>query len=251
MNINDFMCNIPIYIIHLPDSIDRKNHISNTFKDYQNIKIVDAVDGRKSDNFKNNYNITYTSSISYTDPLIAVICSHAKAIKLAYMSNEEKVCVFEDDVHTDLISTCSFNLNDICNLQNDWDAIQLFYTYGNASIIDVMHNHYLENGVALVKRDINYSGTCYIINRKGMKKFLDNVVLVNDDMNTFTIKHNIIDPEAIIFEYINTYIINRQLFYYYFPTMTFDCYTMSDSNSKIACQDIHYITQRKLRIFYS
>ena len=55
MNLNEFMCNIPIYIIHLPDSVDRKEHLLNTFKDYKNSKIIDAVDGRDPINFIGNY----------------------------------------------------------------------------------------------------------------------------------------------------------------------------------------------------
>ena len=251
MNLNEFMCNIPIYIIHLPDSVDRKEHLLNTFKDYKNSKIIDAVDGRDPINFIGNYRIEYTSSISFTTPLLAVICSHAKAIKMAYMANEENVCIFEDDVHTDLISTCSFTLNDICQLNNDWDAIQLFYTNHNTSIIDTMHKDYIDNGLNLVKRYSNYSGTCYIINRKGMKNFLENVINVNDEMNTFSIKNPIIDPEDTILKYINTYIINRQVFYYFFETMTFESYTSSHPSNKHECQTIHFLTQQKLKSLYA
>jgi len=249
MNLNEFMCNIPIYIIHLPDSVDRQLHLATAFRDYH-IHIIDAVDGRNSALF-NKYNISYTSSISLSDPLLAVICSHAKAIKSAYKSNTEYACIFEDDVHTDLIPTCTFTLHDICMLNSEWEAIQLFYTTADTCIIDNMHTNYVENGLSLIKRGANYSGTCYIINRKGMKNFLENVITVNDEMNTFSIKHPVIDPEDTILKYINTYIVNRQIFYYYFPTMTFESYTPSNPTSKHECQIIHFLTQQKLHSLYT
>jgi GR25 family glycosyltransferase involved in LPS biosynthesis len=46
MNLSEFMCGIPVYIINLPDSVDRQQHIQKEFKDYKNIKFIEAVDGR-------------------------------------------------------------------------------------------------------------------------------------------------------------------------------------------------------------
>lgn len=250
MNIHDFMCNIPILIINLPDSIDRKNNILKEFKDYKNIQFIDAVDGRQKD-FNNKYNIKYTSNYDLSNPLIAVVCSHAKAIKYAFDNNYDRVCVFEDDVHTDLIKSCNFNLNDICNLNNDWDAIQLFYTSGNLNLLDETYIDFKNNNLALIRRNDNHSGTCYIINRKGIENLLTHIITVNDNYTDFNIKYPIIDPEHIILGHINTYIVNRQVFFYYFETMSYDTYTNNNPNDKINVQDIHKKTAEKLLTYYS
>ena len=252
MDIKTFMCDIPIYIINLKDSIERRNNVENEFSNYNyNIKFIEAIDGRNSVEFKNKYNVEYTSYSNYSDATIAVICSHVKAIKLAYDNNLSKVCIFEDDVHIDLINKCNFTMNDICNLNNNWEAIQLFYTSGDISILDRHHNNFIENGLKLLPREYFHSGTCYIINRKGMENILNNIVIVDDSMTKFIIKHKIFDPENTILAHINSYIINRQVFYYYFSTMTYDCYLNDINNDKINCQRIHLITKQKLLEFYS
>ena len=250
--LSSFFANIPIYIINLNDSIDRKTHILNEFKDYSsNIHFIEAVDGRDPEYFNNNYIIKYETDIDFTTALIAVICSHAKAIYKAYHSGLDKVCIFEDDVHLDLIYNCKFTLDDVCKLNNDWETIQLFY----AQNIEDNHNDYLNNGLRLIKRDseLNYSGTCYIINRNGMEKFLNNVI-ITDGTKNFNIIPKIIDPEAIVFNYINSYIINRILFYYWFNSMTFNNYLITDvinNTTKIGCQQLHLNIKNKLLELYT
>lgn len=250
MKLNEFMCDIPVYIINLPDSIDRKNSVLKEFDGYNNIHFIEAVDGRKSD-FNEKYIIKYNSKNDLSNTVIAVICSHAKAIKSAFDKNYDRVCIFEDDVHTDLIKTCNFNLNNICNLNQDWEAIQLFYTSGRLALLDETYNHFKINGLTLLKRNIEQSGTCYIINRNGMEYFLNNVININDNYTEFNIKNEIIDPEYSILGHINSYIINRQVFYYYFETMTYEYYTNDNSNHKNECQSIHKKTVNKLQSFYS
>lgn len=251
MILSDFMCNIPVYIINLHDSIDRKNNIIEEFKGYNNITFIEAIDGRNNDLFKNKYNINYTSSLNLSSAIIAVICSHIKAIKIAYDNNLDKVCIFEDDVHTDLIQMCNFTLNDICNLNNDWEAIQLFGTSGNLYVLTDLYNDYKKYGLRLLRRNLNYSGTCYIINKKGMENLLNNYVSIDKTMTNFYFKNTIIDPEDIILGNIDTYIINRLVFYYYFPTMTFDNYFNDiDNKDKIKCQDVQLLTKNILQKYY-
>lgn len=178
MSLKNFFNNIPIYIIHLEDSHDRKEHILNEFKDFKSdIEFISAVDGRDSNYFYNNYIVHYTSHLNYTTGLIAVICSHAKAIHKAYQAGLNKVCIFEDDVHLELIKNVNFNLNDICNLNDDYEAIQLFYS----DKIEKNFYDYIKNGLKLIKRDFNYSGTAYIINRIGMEKILNSVINTNGE----------------------------------------------------------------------
>jgi hypothetical protein len=250
MKLNDFMCNIPILVINLPDSVDRRNNIYREFQGYSNITFIEAVDGRTSD-FNQKHKISYKSKYNPSNPLIAVICSHSKAIKYAFDNNYDKVCIFEDDVHTDLIKNCNFNLDEICILNQDWEAIQLFHTSGRLALLDETYNHYKTNGLSLIDRNIHHSGTCYIINKKGIINFLNNIVNVNEDYTEFNIKNEIIDPEYSILGHIKSYIVNRQVFYYYFETMTYDSYENDGKNHKIECQHIHKETVNKLLSFYS
>src|SRR5437016_1942429 len=101
MKLSDFLCEVPVYIINLSDSVDRRNHVLNEFKGYDHLQLIEAIDGRDPHIFKQKYQIKYSSPHKYTTALIAVVCSHIKAIKMAYDNKLEKVCVFEDDVHTD------------------------------------------------------------------------------------------------------------------------------------------------------
>jgi len=249
---NNFFCNIPIYIINLEDSFDRKKHILNEFKNYDaNIEFISAIDGRKSENFYYNYKVNYNSEFNFSTSLIAVICSHIKAIYKAYNSNLEKVCILEDDVHLDLLSNVNFNLNEICNINNDWEAIQIFYVKSMDYETDIKNNYndYINNGLRLTKRDCNYSGTSYIINRTGMEKILNSIVITNGE-NIFNFIPNIIDPEDLILNYINSYIINRQLVFYYFNTMTFTNYDKNNIDDKKNCQEIHLKVKNLLLELY-
>lgn len=247
MSSKNFFGNIPIYIINLEDSYNRKEHILNEFKDFEeNIEFISAVDGRDSNYFYDNYTVDYNSKLNLTTCLIAVICSHAKAIHKAYQLGLNKVCIFEDDVHLDLIKNIDFNLDDICNLNNDYEAIQLFYTEN----IKINFDDYIKNGLKLIKRDINYSGSAYIINRIGMEKFLNSVINTNGE-NFFKIIPSIIDPEDIIFNHINTYIINHPIVFYYFNSMTFYNYTTDNLNDKENCQLIHLRTKNLLLELYT
>jgi len=172
---------------------------------------------------------------------------------LAYEKGEEKICVFEDDVHTDLInSKCNFTLGDVCNLKDDWECIQLFYISNTQyeQHMKLMYENYKNNGIQLFTRTPGLSGTCYIINRKGMKNILNNVVDVSENFTCFKFKKHIRDPEDLIFNYIKTYYINRQLFYYYFQTMTFDSY-IDNNNMKKEAQLIHLNTKNILTNLYT
>lgn len=65
-------------------------------KDYKYAHRIEAVDGRNTEYFNNNYDVNYIKSKNFTTALIAVICSHAKAIKTAENLNHEIACVLED-----------------------------------------------------------------------------------------------------------------------------------------------------------
>lgn len=251
MDLNTFFCNIPVYVINLKSSSDRRESVINEFKNYKNVFFIDAIDGRKND-FSELYKIFITCDIKINNPTLAVICSHIKAIKKAYDENLEYVCIFEDDVHTDLIKTCNFTLKDICNLNNEWEAIQLFYTSAQyENLLCQSHNDYLNNGLRLLKRENTHSGTCYILNKKGINNFINNNILYNRDLTHIIIKNKIVDPEHAILGHLNSFIINRQVMYYYFDKGTFDSYTDTPTDSKNYCQLIHLKSKEILCNLYA
>jgi len=217
------------------------------FKGFTNIEFIDAIDGRNENEFNNNYKVNYSSDYNFTKSTIAVICSHIKSIYTAYHNNLEKVCIFEDDVHTDLIKCANFTLLDICNLNNNWEIIQLFYV----NRLEKHTNDFFKNGLRLIRRNGQYLGTCYIINKKGMEKILSHVVTTNGT-NYFNIIPKIINPEDIIFNYILSYVINRQVFYYWCDIPTFDKYIYNDEHySKVDSQNVCFIAKNKLLNIYA
>lgn len=248
INTFSFFNNIPIYIINLLDSTERKNDIVNKFNGYKNIKFIEAVDGRNSEIFNKKYKVSYKTPLNFNTATIAVICSHAKAIQTAYNNNLETVCIFEDDVNIELTNKCNFTINDVYKNNNIWDIIQLYYTTN----LDINNNHFIKNGIGLIDRDnINYPGSCYIINRKGMKKFLENVVLISNDIS-FNILPVFNDPEELLFAYLNSFMINRPFVYYYSLNLTFDNYFIYHDTSKTdICQVAQLNAKNKLISLYN
>jgi GR25 family glycosyltransferase involved in LPS biosynthesis len=244
--ISNVFKDIPIYWINLNDSIDRKNKMTQQLSDYNYNYRIEAVDGRDKEYFNKNYNIKYTTNVKFNTSLIAVICSHMKAIKTGYDSNYKMICVFEDDTNFDMIKYYPHTIEDIVNIAPlDWDIIQLYYTTTLAEKL----NNYLIKGLAVYKRDLNYSGTCYLINRKGMEKILNNVVETNGT-NIFNIKKPIIDPENIVFSSLNSYVVNLPFIYYYDDESTFDSYIENGVDFKNHCNRIQKNSKDYLIDFY-
>ena len=224
--VDKFFDNIPVYVINLDDSNVRRDNIKTQFDGYDNLHFVEAIDGRNAEKFKKEYNVTYVTTINYTTAVIAVICSHAKAIKQAFDNGNEMACIFEDDVKLDLLDKCTFSLRDIIKINNEWDAIQLYYSNN----LEKNHRDYEKNGIALLKRTSSYFGTCYIINRNGMRKMLKNV-FDTDGAKNFVINIKINNPEDVVLAHINTYIINRPCVYYLgCDTITFPLYIADKKN---------------------
>lgn len=235
---------IPIYWINLHDSTKRYDNMIKEFGDYNNNIRIDAIDGRNSDKFKNEYHIQYDSTSNFTTALIAVICSNIKAIKHGYDNNHEMICVIEDDAHFELTKYFPMTLKDIiATIKEPWDAIQLYHVPLNGLI-----NYKQCNKIQLIKRNINYSGTCYLINRKGMKKILDNVK--TDGEKKFIYKTNIIDPESFIMSHINTYVLNVPFIYYYDNESTISAYIKDNVNEKQNSLRIQTNAKNELINFY-
>ena len=246
----DFFNDIPIYIINLEDHLDRKKHILQQFDSYTNINFIKAIDGRNPQYFKDHYTVSYLNNDDhFSSGLIAVMCSHINAIYTAYHNNDNYAIIIEDDAWTDLIGTCNFTMKELCQLNNTWDVIQLYYS--DEQIILQNNKHFKSNGIQLLPRPVNLSGSCYLINRRGMASILTNRCHY-DGVHRFDIIGPIVGPENLLFSQNNCYIVNRPLFYFIFDTGTFDNYYQAGIHpgGKQRCQQIHHTIADTLKKLY-
>jgi GR25 family glycosyltransferase involved in LPS biosynthesis len=229
MDLNTFFNNIPIFIINLADSIDRRKHIEEQFGDYKNYEIFEAIDGRDPIKFREKYKVI-TPPHKFNLALEAILCTITKIIHTAYHRGYEHAIIFEDDINLELINKVNYTINDIINLNNDWELIQL-YTASRNVLREI--DDYDKHGIQLKRRYNNASSNCYLINRKGMEKFLSTVIIPNEDLTTFKIIPQFIDTEHVICNTLKTYLVNRPCIYYYFPTGSFESYYANgDTNDK-------------------
>lgn len=244
-NIKIMFENIPIFWINLNDSLDRCNKIKTQLNNYNNNYRIEAIDGRNKINFFNNYNIKYTDEYNYTASVLAVSCSHIKAIKQGYDCGYEMICVFEDDVDFELIPHYPHTLKEIISIApNDWEIIQLYH---NDKLINDL-NFYKNNGLMVFKPAKYYSGTCYLINKKGMAKILKEVVEVIN-INTYNFLINGIEPEKVLFSILNYYVLNFPFLHFGSSVPTFDKYFNNDNNCKKECQKLHCEIKNNLKDF--
>lgn len=210
---NKFFSGIPIYWINLKDSIQRYRSAVDQLKNYKNNLRIEAVDGRDDKIFLENYKINYISKINFTNSLVAVVCSHIRAIKTACNNKLEKVCIFEDDFNLKLLKYYPHTLQDIINkAPPDWEVIQLYYyeifRNNNENVLTERYiKEYRQKGLQLIKPNPCYSGTSYVINKKGMDKILNNVVNT-DGNNKFMFMVPMDSPEKMIFHSLNYYVVN-------------------------------------------
>ena len=241
-NIEKVFGNIPIFWINLYDSVNRFNNMNEQLKNYPFNHKIGAIDGRNEDTFKRQYDVKCINPKNFCTAVIAVICSHIKAIKKGFDLGYDNICVFEDDTNFELIPYYPHTLKDIISITpTDWDIIQLFHS----NIANDL-NEYTLKGLSVYKRNIDSSGTCYLINRNGMKKILQNIETDGD--TKYNITCPIVNPEHAIFSQLNAYVLNLPFLYYQSNEMTFDEYNKG-SNAKLLCQKIHMETKIQLTTF--
>jgi len=244
-SLNNIFGDIPIYWINLHDSTNRYNNMIKEFDDFNNHFRIEAVDGRTPEKFKNDYDIQYTTKINFTTSIVAVVCSHIKAIKQGYDNNHEMICVVEDDAHFELAKYFPLTIKDIlAQADKTWDAIQLYHV-PLTGLTDYKSNKKIQ----LIERNKNYSGTCYLINRKGMEKILNECV-ETDGNKKFVLKNNLIDPESFILSKINTYVLNVPFIYFYDSISTISIYIKNDNTGKNEALKIQAKSKDELIEFY-
>jgi GR25 family glycosyltransferase involved in LPS biosynthesis len=196
---------IPIYVINLKRSIDRKKFMEEQTKILDiKINFIEGVDGNNIQNLKNssfmldNNKINFINNISTLNKYeLGCFLSHIKSLINAYFNNLDYVLVLEDDVSMSLVSKWNISIKDIIkNAPKDWDAISLYCI-----------NKRNDNKKYI---NTNFWGTPAILyNKNGIKKLLNKIY----DMNTKTI--NIIEDNAIDYflqHMIKMYMYNDYLF---------------------------------------
>lgn len=216
-------CSTPIYWINLETSRDRRQAMLENLKGTNNLRI-EAVDGRNNDVYYKKYKVLNPNT-NFSNALNSVLCSHIRAIKKAYDNSLENVIIIEDSCHFDKLKF-PHTINQVLDLVNkvdpDFDAIQLLSR--NPPSVFTDQSDYIKKGLQAYKRDSFFDGLFYLINRKGMAKLLN---LVPTDGDTFFDLKNISSShslEDMIYNNINTYMINMPMFYKYTVTATFPYY---------------------------
>jgi mannosyltransferase OCH1-like enzyme len=194
-NINNKLNNIPIYFINLKHDISRRKFIENQIQQYNinNCHFIDGLYGKDMKKVNGNiYKINdiqfYCNDLSILPSEIGCTLSTLKVFRTVVNKNNDFAIICDDDV--DLFWTRTWDRdvwNIISNAPHDWDMIQL---YSNLSFL-TYEDFYIDTN----KHNI-YSTACYIINKKGCLKILENCyqnnmyILDKNVLNNYTSTKN-------------------------------------------------------------
>jgi GR25 family glycosyltransferase involved in LPS biosynthesis len=205
IKVKNNLSDIPIYVINLKRSIDRKKFMEEQSKILDiKINFIEGIDGNNIQNLKNgsfmidNIKINYNNNISTLNKYeLGCFLSHIKTLLNSYFNNLEYILILEDDVTMSLVSKWNISIKDIIkNAPKDWDAISLYCINKRNT-----NEKYINT---------NFWGTPAILyNKNGIKKLLNKIY----EPNTKTI--NIIEDNAIDYflqHMIKMYMYNDYLF---------------------------------------
>jgi GR25 family glycosyltransferase involved in LPS biosynthesis len=159
----------PVYLINLPDQVDRLDYIKKQFSKYNvaDYKIVEAVDGRNSD----LKDIVSGSYPKLKPSEIGCLASHINAIKMwLEETDDEYGIIMEDDCSFDTVRFWQFDWNYFMqNIPANADIIQLVMIKEN-NIKFNMHvkEQYDKNDYS----SYAWSTACYVIKRSYAEKLL-------------------------------------------------------------------------------
>jgi len=156
--------NPPIYWINLQHRADRRSRLLQQFSDL---------------NITNHVRISAIKDVPVTK---AIILSHIQAMTTAWYDGCEYAIICEDDIDItkDSWNRCLATFEDIKSKPIDWETLQLHY------IEPHVLSKIVENPLKNMYVYGNFmSCACYIITRKGIRKFLETVGSF-DDSNNFT-----------------------------------------------------------------
>ena len=200
--------NIPVFVINLPRSTVRKNHILRQKDKFAlNITFIKAINGRKILNLKKGITEDGTFFSNNDSSLLpgelGCTLSHLKAIRKAYDLNYDKVLILEDDVSFELIPLWENPLENIINnAPEDWEFLSIYKSCNKKSPEDYF----------LYRKHKCWGALAYVINRKGMEKIVNNYFKNNVwVLNKKTQKCRNVADEIIPF-LLNSYCYKRSLF---------------------------------------
>lgn len=141
----DKLINFPeVYYVSLSDSTDRQQSFKNQFllNDFQNIKMIEAYDGRKNNYTEKNDIVDGVYFYQLDSGQIAATISHLRAISYWYFnSNSEYAIFFEDDMSIGSINYWNFDWNHFISiLPENWKVIQLSLIKDEIKEIDMKLN---------------------------------------------------------------------------------------------------------------
>ena len=197
-----------IYWINLDRSTERRKSMNEVLKDpvFNDMKKhrVEAIDGLdpKFENYlqKNveNTNLDKMSLKSY-----ACLLSHIKAIKEFLKSGDDIAIIFEDDLSMEFKKYWKTDLETcICNAPKDWEILQLYYF--------LYKNKHLNKNL-YTKWDGMLSALAYVINKKGAKRLLKNLIKNNKfSLDLYSVTPHVAD--VYMYSKLKTYVYKYPFF---------------------------------------
>ena len=241
---------VPILYINLERCKGRKEFMEKQFKkfDITSYERIVAVNGNELNSiesggangvkFINDYR--WKGGYFPKTSEIGAVLSHLKAIKTAYDKNYESAIIMEDDCDISLIPFWYEKSlkNIIHGAPSNWKIIQLC-----SESVDYYKDEYKNYLKKYFFRDGNFSATCYIINRDGMKDVLKNVSTNSEKFKyNFHLKEfgkdNSWVADSLIFKATDTFCICPPLFFPYNIGLSSTIHSEHDV--------IHYYTALKI-----
>lgn len=170
-----------IYYINLDESIERRKLMEEGF---------------------DKHSLTYkrVNGIKYTPSHIGCCLSHIQAIFNAYLDGNQYAIIMEDDIDFSDMSRFKEMIPRLTNLTYDWDVIQIHYT--EPYLIKALNS--IDPKANILLKGYFMSCNCYLINRKGMEKFV-NFALDNSYNVKVDLSHPLCKAEELVYRYINSY----------------------------------------------
>lgn len=173
--------NLPIYWINLINRNDRRIQLFEQFKK-KHITQHTRITPKKAN--KNS---------------ISCCLSHLEALLTAYFDGHEYVVVIEDDYEFPKKEI----ILDFLSFPKDWNCIQLCYIC--PVLLETMIENQYKNSIV---EGYMMGACCYLINRKGIEKFLNMMGYFENKEYILTAKfQSNARSEEFVFRYINTYFL--------------------------------------------
>lgn len=141
----------------------------------------------------------------------ACLCSHMKAIKKGLDDGNDYFIILEDDIFLNFNIDYNALLNDI---PKDTEILQLLILYGN-SVIN-LYKYYKSTGNKYLKwKYILPSAGMYIISKNGAKRLIELFYNTTFDKYDFDCSPHQKVADILLYETLNTYVINIPYVYPY------------------------------------